>query len=598
MVNLQLFDTLGQVQVGGTLNAVFSPNPHFVTGWNFGPHAAPAVGDWNGDGTTDLFVVSSNALWVLENTGSAAAPSFNLAANLAFANFAAICASVTHPVLAIGDWSGDGRADLVLGGQTGSLRGFLAAGTFASGQPATVAFTLATGSTAAIPALGDVNADGRPDLLVWLADGSVRAYLNTGNPAAPFSGTPVDNWLTSLVPDATGLSIGDLDGDGLPDVVVADNTGHLWEFHRTGSTYLLKSKVWAGTGAGFAEGLTVALVDLNGDGNIDALGGTAQGGLVALRDPRIGSPTSLVVRRGGRSLMLRWDPNQQSRIRGYSIYRRTDAETEFTKLLAAPLPVNRYRDRQLTRGTSYSYYVTSVSATYLPGNSVPKLVESPASATVSRSPGKFMVRIHPKHEHGRKRLRVQIAIESTHELRGSDMAFHLRYNKNVLTPISRVEAGEKTVKKSALAKNLTVVDDSATADGDLHIQTTAGELGSGQGLLLEVEFKISDTAPANASHQLELSGVTVNDTEGNAIEVELPATTKPTLDVSPEPGDVNGDGKTDDDDVAKLSEWVTKKDQKPTDQELEAGDMNADDKLDQNDVILLRRQKEGKQNTE
>jgi hypothetical protein len=372
----------------------------------------------------------------------------------------------------------------------------------------------------------------------------------------------------------------------------------LWEFHRTGSTYLLKSKVWAGTGAGFAEGLTVALVDLNGDGNIDALGGTAQGGLVALRDPRIGAPTSLGVKRGGRSLTLTWDPNQQSRIRGYSIYRRTAAETEFAKLLADPLPVNRYRDEQLTRGTTYSYYVTSVAATYLPGNSVPKLVESPASATVSQSPGKAKVKVHPKHEHGRKRLRAQIAIESTRELRGSDMDFRLHYNKNVLTPISRVEPGEKTVKKSALGKNLTVVDDSATADGDLHIQTTAGELGTGQGLLFEVEFKISDTAPANASHLLELSAVTVNDTEGNAIAVERPATNKATLDVSPEPGDLNGDGKADDDDVAKLSEWVTKKDLKPTDQEFEAGDMNADDKLDQNDVILLRRQKEGKKNTE
>ena len=598
VVNLQLFDALSQVQVGGTLSAVYSPNPHFVTGWNFGPHAAPAVGDWNGDGTTDLFVVSANALWVLENTGSPAAPSFKLASNSAFANFAAVCASVTHPVLALGDWSGDGRADLVLGGQTGTLRGFLASGTFASGQPATVAFTLNTGSTAAIPALGDVNGDGRPDLLVWLADGSVRTYLNTGNPATPFSGTPVSNWLPSLVPDATGLSIGDLDGDGVPDVVVADNTGHLWEFHRTGSTYLLKSKVWAGTGAGFAEGLTVALVDLNGDGNSDALVGTAQGGLVALRDPRIGAPTGLDVKRGGQSLTLTWDPNQQSRIRGYSIYRRTDTQTDFTKLLADPLPVNHYLDELLTRGTTYSYYVTSVAATYLPGNSIPKLVESPGSATVSQSPGKAKVTVHPKYEHGSRRLHAQIAIESTRELRGGDMDFHLHYNKDVLTPLSRVEAGEKTVTKSGLGKNLTVVDNSATADGDLHIQTTAGELGTGQGLLLDVTFKVKETAPAAASHQLILNTVAVNDTDGNPIEVELPASDKATLADSPEPGDVNGTGVVDDDSVAKLRDLVKQKDVKPTAQELEAGDMNADGKLDQNDVIMLSRLREGKKNTE
>ena len=116
--------------------------------------------------------------------------------------------------------------------------------------------------------------------------------------------------------------MGDINQDGLPDVLLADSDGRIWEFLNNGSGgFSLQSKVWGGSYPGFASGLTLAAVDLEGDGDLDLIGGLANGGIIALRDPSVGRPTGLIARPGANSVQLDWDPNWQSRIRGYYIYR-------------------------------------------------------------------------------------------------------------------------------------------------------------------------------------------------------------------------------------------------------------------------------------
>lgn len=597
VLNLQLFERLGQTLVGGVLSEVFSIDPHVLTGWNFGPDAAPAVGDWDGDGRADLFVVSRNALWVLRNRGEASVPDYELA-SAEFADFAALCASVEQPRLALGDWDGDGRADLVLGGSTSQIRGYVAQGDFATGQSLALAFTLDTGSTRSIPTFGDVNGDGRPDLVVALADGSVRAYLHNGSPLTPYADAPMPNVLPALVPNATGLACADVNGDGLADILVSDAAGRIWEFHRTGTGYFLRSQVWGGAGEGFASGLSLALVDLNGDGNIDALGGTTQGALVALRDPRVSAPVGLTLKRGGRSVLLGWTPSGQSRIRGFAVYRRDGDAPDFARLNTEPIPLNRYLDEALTRGVDYEYYVTSVSASYRPGNSEPVLVESEPSARIGHTMGNTTVRLHPRRDRTRGWLRVMLALESTRDLDGAAVELHLGYDPAVLTPISQLDAEEKTVRSSGLGQDLVLTDNAATADGELRITSTSGVLGQGQGNLFEVIFAVAAAADPAAPHGLVLAHAALRDTGGQPLLVDLTAPTLATLGAVPVLGDVTGDGVTDEADVVALTALLLGPDSAATPAELAAGDLNGDGTLGQADLVLLRRELAGLNHTE
>ncbi|MCC6357049.1 MAG: VCBS repeat-containing protein, partial [Verrucomicrobiae bacterium] len=280
-VNLQLFDRPEHLLVSGALTQFFSRWPTNSTGMIFGPDTHPALGDWDGDGTVDLFVAAGDGvLRVFENTGSPSVP--NLVERTT--NFAAWAwAGITNPALALGDWSGDGKADLVVGGDTGTLLLLASTGDFA-GQPATSSNTLSVASARTIPALADLSGDGCADLMVMLADGTVNLYTNTGNALAPFAPPAARvHLLGPAVPDATGLAV--VTTTDSRSVLVSDAVGRIWEFLDDGALHFtLKSKVYGGAYSGFANGLTLASADFDGDGDPDLIGGFAEGGLVYMQN--------------------------------------------------------------------------------------------------------------------------------------------------------------------------------------------------------------------------------------------------------------------------------------------------------------------------
>lgn len=87
---------------------------------------------------------------------------------------------------------------------------------------------------------GDFNADGRPDLAIGIgADGRVLTALATGGGAFSAPGTPVA--ATSAQPDM-GLAAGDVTGDGVDDLVVANGTGvKLYRSNGTGALLLFST---------------------------------------------------------------------------------------------------------------------------------------------------------------------------------------------------------------------------------------------------------------------------------------------------------------------------------------------------------------------
>jgi hypothetical protein len=388
-MDLQPFERLEYTLVDGVLSNVFRAF-NGTGGMTCGANAAPALGDWDGDGDLDLFIgQAGGAVRVFENIGTRSA--LNLSERTAnFASVAATWSGIGSPAPALGDWSGNGRADLAVGGAGGTVFLIASTGHFNAPQVPAVSVTLATASTSVLPALADVNGDARADLLVLLADGTVDIYLNSGNAALPFAAPPsVANLLGQAITQGTGLSVADLNYDGRWDVLAADAEGRLWEFRQSagGGSFTLISKVWGGAGAGFANRLTVAAGDLDGDGDVDVIGGFAEGGLLALRDPRFAVPVNFRVAGGATSVLLSWDPDRQSRIVGYRAYRSAGPATDFTLLTNTLITLPRHEDRAPVGNVSNRYYVTAVSTVIYPGNSVPLLVEGRPSEIAGATAG-------------------------------------------------------------------------------------------------------------------------------------------------------------------------------------------------------------------
>jgi FG-GAP repeat protein len=205
---------------------------------------------------------------------------------------------------AVGDVDGDGREDLVLGAPNADP-GFLpnsGRATVHSGATGAVLLTVNGPSSSAalgtsVAGLGDVDGDGVPDFAV----GSPGEFLGSGRVRVVSTATGATLLLLagSAFGDAFGISVagtGDLNGDGVPDLVVGANqqgssllgaTGYARTV--SGSTGAVLS-TFMGTVAGGRTGAAVAGIgDANSDGVSDVAVGSPGGGFG-------GNPTPGLVR--------------------------------------------------------------------------------------------------------------------------------------------------------------------------------------------------------------------------------------------------------------------------------------------------------------
>ncbi|GLH70476.1 hypothetical protein GETHPA_20090 [Geothrix rubra] len=182
-----------------------------------GDPQAVAVGDLDGNGLPDLAVAtSSNAVSVLLQTSAGT-----------FAPAVDYATGVNPSALKVVDLNGDGKLDLLTanygataGPNTLGLSVLLQGATAGTFQAAT---TYATDYRSAALAVGDLDGDGRLDVVVANAGlpgfpGSVSVLRQ--DPANPGNLLPASNLLGLWGP--LGVAIADMDGDGHPDLVVAD----------------------------------------------------------------------------------------------------------------------------------------------------------------------------------------------------------------------------------------------------------------------------------------------------------------------------------------------------------------------------------------
>src|ERR1019366_823085 len=115
--------------------------------------------------------------------------------------------------------------------------------------------------------IGDIDGDGKPDLAIanWNSN-SVSVFRNTSTSGTVSFAAKVD-FTTGGNPES--VSIGDIDGDGKPDLVLANNASSTVSVLRntsTSGTVSFAAKVDFATGA---SPHSVSIGDIDGDGKSD-----------------------------------------------------------------------------------------------------------------------------------------------------------------------------------------------------------------------------------------------------------------------------------------------------------------------------------------
>ncbi|HEV2489558.1 MAG TPA: FG-GAP-like repeat-containing protein [Candidatus Acidoferrales bacterium] len=241
----------------GNGNGTFQAGATYAT---TGSSSALAAGDLNGDGILDLAVVNQQAATVsvlLGNGDGTFSPRQILPA----------VSSLSAESAVVGDFNGDGIPDLAIGEGDFNATGAGQVAVF-PGQGGGILGTAVNSTTGGSPSAivaADFNKDGKLDVAV--ANGNGAAVL-LGNGDGSF-GAPMQVLTTSGVP-AKELVAGDVNNDGVPDLIVLSNA--------TGDPKPIKVYLGNGDGtfslahqigAGSSVPVAIAAADLNNDGKLD-----------------------------------------------------------------------------------------------------------------------------------------------------------------------------------------------------------------------------------------------------------------------------------------------------------------------------------------
>ncbi|WP_373536862.1 FG-GAP-like repeat-containing protein, partial [Microcoleus sp.] len=248
----------------------FAPKVDFTTGAR--PRGV-SIGDFNGDGKPDLAVANtnSNTTSIFLNTTTTGATTPTFATKVDFPTGA-------NPYsVSIGDFNGDGKPDLAFpnrgSGNTSILLNTTTTGATTPTFATKVDFT--TGNSPNEVSIGDINGDGKPDLAVAnRLSNTTSIFLNTTTTGAttPTFAPKVD--LTTVNPFSVRIGDdinGDFNGDGKPDLVVTNFNGNSASIFLNTTTTGATIPTFAPK-VDFTTGIrprVVSIGDFNGDGKPD-----------------------------------------------------------------------------------------------------------------------------------------------------------------------------------------------------------------------------------------------------------------------------------------------------------------------------------------
>jgi len=254
----------------------------------FNPGVAK-IADIDGDGKPDLIVLSYNdanqaymaqfnVISVFRNTGTTGAISFapGVIVDHGHSDYSA-------EYIAVADINGDGKPDIVaslyINGAIDILRNTSIPGSINSTNSFAPPVFYYGGIQPDGVIIGDLDGDGKADIATANDDGTLSIYHNSGTGGAvsfdPYISVRIPNYSYNFIP-----TIGDIDGDGKPDIVVTGETAgsidSIYVYHNNSSPGSLTSSSFAppvsfdnGHNPEGTNGVNIA--DLDGDGRPDLI---------------------------------------------------------------------------------------------------------------------------------------------------------------------------------------------------------------------------------------------------------------------------------------------------------------------------------------
>jgi hypothetical protein len=251
----------------GQGNGAFEPSASYLPAYDVGASPKAIItGDFTGDGVADIATLNHNnplqggvSVFVGNGAGQ-------------FEGARTSAAIGAGHALSAGDFNGDAKLDLVVSSDSLNRTAILLGQGTGFFQPSTLISSTVGAEGLAV---ADFNQDGRQDFAVASASaGQVAVFIGNGN--GTFK-APVTHAIAGGAGRAIAVASGDIDHDGRPDLVVATQSGldHLAVFIGNGDGTFQGER-------GYTQGVSSAdameLADVNGDGYLDAV---AVGGDVA-----------------------------------------------------------------------------------------------------------------------------------------------------------------------------------------------------------------------------------------------------------------------------------------------------------------------------
>jgi hypothetical protein len=238
-----------------------------------------ALADVNADGRPDLIVANygTYVVSVLLNATPAGASVPSFTAQQTFAT------SLNPTYVIAADINGDGKPDVIATSFESNAENKVSVLLNTTAPGTTVASFAAAGSFAvgAVPtsvAAADINGDGKSDLVVVnVTDNTVSVLFNdtaTGAAAPSFA----DQHIFQVGASPLSVVATDTDGDGKPDLIVANGSGSTITLLR--NTTVTGTDIPTFAAQSFPTGggpVSVAFSDLNGDGKPDVISANAMG---------------------------------------------------------------------------------------------------------------------------------------------------------------------------------------------------------------------------------------------------------------------------------------------------------------------------------
>ena len=229
------------------------------------------VADLSGDGKSDVLLRNSNgtlADWTMNGSQISAS-------QLLTSQGATVTLGPAWSVSGLGDFNGDGKSDVLLRNSNGTFADWTMNGSqIASSQLLTSQGATETlGSAWSVAGIGDFNGDGLADLLLRNANGTFADWSMNGSKIASSQLLTAQGATVTLGSAWSVAGVGDFNGDGLADVLLRNSNGTLADWTMNGSK-IASSQLLTSGGATVTldpSWSIAALGDFNGDGKSDIL---------------------------------------------------------------------------------------------------------------------------------------------------------------------------------------------------------------------------------------------------------------------------------------------------------------------------------------